>query len=290
MVVMADRADRLTSFPRVRIGGFDHAVVTREALAAAMVADALDARSAPVPVLPKLVICSNGQGISMAAKDRRFADAMAAADLIHADGMSIVLASRLLARPGLPERIATTDFFHDAARAAQEAGVRFFLLGGREEENRAAVRAARRLYPHLNIVGRHHGYFDASEAPRICETIVTSNTEVLWVGLGKPLQEYWSLENQERLRGVAWIKTCGGLYGFLAGRTPRAPQWMQKAGLEWLYRTRQEPLRLLPRYLTTNPHAAWRMIVDSGPRSVPRHLAGASTVRGRAPRHGRDGP
>src|SRR3546814_8085652 len=87
MVGMADRADRLTTFPRVRIGGFDHAVVTREALAAAMVADTLDARSAPVPVLPKLVICSNGQSISMAAKDRRFADAMAAADLIHADGI-----------------------------------------------------------------------------------------------------------------------------------------------------------------------------------------------------------
>src|SRR3546814_8982516 len=116
-----------------------------------MVADTLDARSAPVPVLPKLVICSNGQSISMAAKDRRFADAMAAADLIHADGMSIVLASRLLARPALPERIATTDFFHNPARAAHEAGVRFFLLGGREEVNRAAVLSARPLFPHLRI-------------------------------------------------------------------------------------------------------------------------------------------
>src|SRR3546814_16947182 len=104
----------------------------------------------------------------MAAKDPRFADTMAAADLIHADAMSIVLSSRLLARPALPERIATTDFLHNAARAAQEAGVRFFLLGGSEEENRAAVRAAPRLYPHLRIVGRHHGTLEPSEAPRFC--------------------------------------------------------------------------------------------------------------------------
>src|SRR3546814_1845009 len=74
---------------------------------------------------------------------------------------------------------------------------------------------------------------------------------------------FWSIDNRERLRGAAWIKTCGGLYAFLAARRRRAPLWMQHAGLEWAFRAAQEPSRLGWRYLMTNPHAMWRMLVDS---------------------------
>src|SRR3546814_16732864 len=73
--------------------------------------------------------------------------------------MSVVLASRLLTSMPLHERVATTDFFHDAAKAAQKAEISFFMLGGSEEENAAACAAVRHLYPRLKIAGRHHGYF-----------------------------------------------------------------------------------------------------------------------------------
>src|SRR3546814_1485297 len=135
--------------------------------------------------------------------------------------MSVVLASRLLTSSPLPERVATTGFFHDAAQAAQDAEVSFFLLGSSEEENAAACAAARRLFPRLKIAGRHHGYFPAAQNADVCKAVVDSDAEVLWVALGKPRQEFWSSENRERLRGVAWIKTCGGLYAFLAGRRDR---------------------------------------------------------------------
>lgn len=217
----------------------------------------------------RLVFSSNGQGISLAAASRPFAEAMACADLIHADGMSVVLASRLLTTSPLPERVATTDFFHDAARAAQRADISFYFLGGAEEENAGACATVARLYPGLKIAGRHHGYFGTAEDARICEAIVASRTDVLWVGLGRPKQEFWSLANRERLRGVGWIKTCGGLYGFLSGRSRRAPAWMQRAGLEWAFRGLQEPSRLGWRYLVTNPHALWRMAVDSRPAARP---------------------
>jgi exopolysaccharide biosynthesis WecB/TagA/CpsF family protein len=115
----------------------------------------------------------------------------------------------------------------------------------------------------LKIAGRHHGYFPAAENASVCKSVTTSGAEVLWVALGKPRQEFWSIENRERLRGVAWIKTCGGLYAFLAGRRRRAPLWMQNVGLEWMFRGVQEPSRLGWRYLVTNPHAMWRMLVDS---------------------------
>lgn len=273
-------ADRVEA---VRIGGLDTAMVTRAGLAQRMVADAIAARGSRGAALPKLIFSSNGQGISLAATSRRFAGAMASADLIHADGMSVVVASRLLTSTPLPERIATTDFFHDAAKAAQEAEISFFLLGGSEEENAAACAAARRLYPRLKIAGRRHGYFAESATADVCRSIVDSGAEVLWVALGKPRQEFWSIQNRERLRGVAWIKTCGGLYAFLAERRRRAPLWMQHAGLEWAFRAMQEPSRLGWRYLATNPHALWRMLVDSKALAARPAFGGGGAVGGPAP-------
>lgn len=280
-------SERPTPFEAIRIGGLHTAVITRAALAKLMVADALAARACREPVLPKLVFSSNGQGISLAATSRRYTGAMACADLIHADGMSVVLASRLLTSSPLPERIATTDFFHDAARAAQESGIGFFLLGGSDEENAAACGAVRRLYPDLKIAGRHHGYFPAAENTRVCKAVVASGAEVLWVALGKPKQEFWSIENREHLRGLAWIKTCGGLYAFLAERRRRAPSWMQSAGLEWAFRGMQEPLRLGWRYLATNPHAMWRMLVDSNTPTARLVVDGAIAGQAQAPLAGR---
>ncbi|MDX2236150.1 MAG: WecB/TagA/CpsF family glycosyltransferase [Hyphomonadaceae bacterium] len=251
------------AFPTVRVGGFDTIIATRKALAAHMVRDCLAARADP-RALPKLVFSSNGQGIALAGADPAFAAAMAQADMIHADGMPVVHAARLLTRTPLPERIATTDFFHDAAQAACAARLRFFLLGGDALQNERACEAARRLHPGLAIVGNRDGYFPDSETDAVCRQIRDSGADVLWVALGKPKQELWSLAHRDRLRGVGWIKTCGGLYAFLAGDAARAPRWMQRAGLEWAHRMGQEPGRLAGRYLTTNAHALWRLATRTG--------------------------
>ncbi|HEY0625152.1 MAG TPA: WecB/TagA/CpsF family glycosyltransferase [Allosphingosinicella sp.] len=248
----------------VRVGGFDTIRATRAELAAMMVADCLAVRATSQKPLPKLVFSSNGQGIALAGRKAEFAAAMAKADIVHADGMSVVKGSRWFTDAPLPERIATTDFFHDAARAAEEAGLNFYILGGREDQNAAAVEAIRALYPRLSVVGRRNGYFRPEEADEICRDIVARGTDVLWVALGKPLQEYWSAEHQERLRGIGWVKTCGGLLSFLTGEAPRAPEWMRSAGLEWLHRTMHEPIRLGPRYIATNPDALYRMARFSG--------------------------
>lgn len=245
--------------PKVHIGGFETVAITRHALAERMVADSLqarDARESGVSILPKLVFSSNGQGISLAGRDPEFAAMMSAADLVHADGMSVVFASRLLGRP-LPERIATTDFFHDAAKAAGKHGLRFFIFGASEEQNFAACKSIRANYPDVEIVGRRNGYFQPSDDAAICQQIVDSGADVLWVALGKPLQEQWCVRNKERLRGVGWVKTCGGLYEFLGGQKKRAPVWMQKFGLEWGWRLLQDPRRLFWRYMITTPHSAY---------------------------------
>jgi exopolysaccharide biosynthesis WecB/TagA/CpsF family protein len=243
----------------VTVGGFPTIRATRDKLAALMVRDCMATRQKP-DTLPKLVFSSNGQGISLAGSDHSFADAMSRADIIHADGMSVVIASRLLTKRPLPERICTTDFFHNAATAAVNAGLSFFLLGGTEPQNEAAYDAIRAQYPELRIVGRHHGFFDERADQHVCDKILASGPDVLWVALGKPRQEFWSVRNRHRLASVGWIKTCGGLFSYVSNDVSRAPAWMQDNGLEWLYRVMQEPTRLSMRYLLTNPHSLYRMV------------------------------
>lgn len=252
-----------TAADTVTVGGFRTLCATREQLAARMVSDCLATRQTPAS-FPKLVFSSNGQGISLAGSDVEFADAMSNADIIHADGMSVVIASRLLTKRPLPERICTTDFFRNAAPAAVTSGLSFFFLGGSETQNKAACEAIQSEYPDLRIAGRHHGFIDEDEEERLCAEIVESRTDVLWVALGKPRQELWSVRNRHRLAGVGWIKTCGGLFSYISNEVSRAPVWIQDSGLEWLYRTMQEPTRLTWRYLLTNPHSLYRMVRFSG--------------------------
>lgn len=248
-----------TQFPRVLVGGFPTISCTRAELAQALVSDSMEARDHATSWVPKLVFSSNGQGIALAGRSPRFMEVMSSADIIHADGMPVVFASKRTAAP-LPERISTTDFFHDAARVAEANKLRFFMLGATEAQNATAVAAIREAYPNIQIVGRHHGYFDEDEDESVCAKIRDARPDVVWVALGKPRQEEWCLRNRERLRGVGWLKTCGGLYAFLAGDAPRAPLWMQKAGLEWLFRLKDDPKRLVWRYLWTNPYAMFRLV------------------------------
>lgn len=256
-------------FPTLFIGGFRTIVATAEQLASRMAQDCLLSRAAKrmgALLPPRLAFSSNGQGIALAGHDPAFARAMRQADIIHADGMSVVFASRILTGGRrLPERIATTDFFHDAARAAIRADLSFYLLGGSERQNRLAFEAVRAAYPDLRLAGRHNGYFSRDEDVEVCRDIVQSGADVVWVGLGKPLQETWAVLNRERLAGVGWLNTCGGLYAFLAGEVRRAPRFAQRTGFEWAWRVMQEPRRLAWRYFITCPHALLRMALIREP-------------------------
>jgi N-acetylglucosaminyldiphosphoundecaprenol N-acetyl-beta-D-mannosaminyltransferase len=243
----------------VTVGGLPTAVLTSAQLAKLMVRDCLSARASGRSSQPRLVFSSNGQGIALAARDAVFAKAMAEADIIHADGMSVVFASRLLGSRALPERVATTDFIFDACAAAEQNGLTFFFLGGREDDNARAVQWIRSTFPKLKVVGRHHGYYSDDEQERIFAEIEAARPDVVWIGLGKPRQEFVAIKLRERLAGVGWIKTCGGLFDYYSGRSRRAPVWMQRCGLEWLFRSLQES-RLGKRYLTTNISAAYLLL------------------------------
>ena len=255
------RANIIDSAPRTLIGGLNLIAMNRNQWTQAMVADVIERRGHHLA--PRLLSSANGNVIAQYHRDAQLRADIDAMDCIDADGMPLVFASKLISSTPLPERMATTDFFHDAAKASESHGIRFYLLGGTAEVNAAAVANVRIRYPALVIAGARNGYFADGEIPGILTDIQNTQTDILWVGLGVPKEQAFLAHHASRLRGVAWAKSCGGLLNFLAGTYNRAPNWMQEAGLEWLHRALSEPGRLGKRYATTNIAAAWHILTSS---------------------------
>ena len=151
----------------------------------------------------------------------------------------------------------------EVARLAEEAGVTFYFLGASEEVNARAVEEMQRLYPKLVFAGHRNGYFSREDEDEIIAEINAAEPDIVWVGLGVPLEQQFINRNIDRLTNVGVIKTSGGLFDFISGKNTRAPAWMQRIGLEWLYRVWLEPRRLAKRYLTTNPQAIGALIRHS---------------------------
>jgi N-acetylglucosaminyldiphosphoundecaprenol N-acetyl-beta-D-mannosaminyltransferase len=251
-------ADRRWSIPAVQIGGLPIALIDRARSVQLMLDAALNRRDGAWP--PLIFSSANGQVISMSARKPWVRELFLAADLIHADGMPLVFISRLFHKSPLPERVCTTDLFHDVARAAPARRARMFLLGAAKSVIEEAARRVRQLYPELEIAGHASGYLrrDGDEE-RIIEAVNAARPDILWLGLGVPAEQAFAVRNRLRLR-VGLIKTSGGLFDYISGKNARAPDWMQRAGLEWAFRTYLEPRRLAGRYLATNPHALFLLL------------------------------
>ncbi len=227
-----------------------------------MASDVRSLRRGDMPA-PRIVMASNGSVVANYHSNRNYRDMVDRADVIDVDGMPLVIATRLLCKRPLRERVATTDFINDASATAERENIRFFFLGAEPGVAQSAAENLKRKYPGLQIAGTRHGYFDQSEEATICAEIVAARTDILWLGLGSPRQESFAVANRDALAGIAWIRTCGGLFDFCAERVPRAPHWMQGAGLEWLFRTLQEPTRLGSRYIMTNPVAFYHLLTKT---------------------------
>jgi N-acetylglucosaminyldiphosphoundecaprenol N-acetyl-beta-D-mannosaminyltransferase len=247
--------------PVEMIGGLPIAVMDRAQSARLMIDIAAARRSSNQPAL--VFTSANGQVLSMCAQDGHARKLFMEADVIHADGMPLVFASQWLSRKPLPERVATTDLFHDVAKLAEMRGATFYFLGATDATVALAVRRTLSLYPRLRIRGYHSGYFSADREPEIVASINAARPDILWVGMGAPREQTFALRNRRHLHGVGIIKTAGGLFDFLSGSVRRAPNWMQSAGLEWAFRAVLEPRRLARRYLMTNPHALFLLLTQT---------------------------
>jgi exopolysaccharide biosynthesis WecB/TagA/CpsF family protein len=254
---------------RVWVGGIPVERLTAGQWCRLMLDDWRRKKSGKASVVPKVVTTVNGQVVSLFASNPLFADALLAADHIAPDGMSVVFASRLAAGRPLPERVATTDWFHHAAKTASRHGMRFYILGATPQMNALALERIRTLYPYLQLAGGRDGYFDRADIGRVADEIADTRPDILWIGVGNPEQLVLAHRFRALIPGLTWVRTCGGLFDFLSGLRARAPEAVQAMGREWAWRAAQEPRRLGWRYATTNVNAILTMARPASPRTGP---------------------
>ncbi|HEY8347687.1 MAG TPA: WecB/TagA/CpsF family glycosyltransferase [Symbiobacteriaceae bacterium] len=184
---------------------------------------------------PRLVVTPNAEIAYAALQDPELAAILNGADLVVPDGAGVVLASRILGDP-VPEKVGGVDLATNLVAALSEQGRgRIYLLGARPEVVAEAARRLAERYPGITVAGYRDGYFSPAEEADVVAAIRAARADVLFVGMGSPKQERFLSRNLDRLN-VKIGMGVGGTLDVWAGAARRAPDWMIRANLEWLYR------------------------------------------------------
>jgi N-acetylglucosaminyldiphosphoundecaprenol N-acetyl-beta-D-mannosaminyltransferase len=221
---------------------------------------------------PHYNVAINAAKVVAFQDDPELQEAIREADLLTADGQSVVWAARLLGQR-LPGRVAGADMMEALLAHAEARGYSVYLLGAKDEVVRACVDRLSAEYPDLHIAGYRNGYFDREQERQVVADIRHAAPDILFLGFGTPAKEYFMRRNRQAL-GVPFVMGVGGTFDVFAGLVKRAPRWMQQSGLEWAYRLGQEPRRMWKRYLVGNTKFAYLVARDLlsrkfAPRSPP---------------------
>lgn len=214
------------------------------------------------------VTTPNVHHIILLQKDDEFRKVYRDAYLSLPDGMPLIWASRFLGTP-LKERISGADLFPKLCDIAARKGYRLFFLGGREGAASGAARILKERYPEIKITGYYCpplGFENnPAENEKIVKMIRDASPDILFVGLGAPKQEKWIYKHKDAC-GVPVSIGVGVTFEFIGGMVKRAPLWMQKSGLEWLWRLAMEPGRLWKRYLIDDMRFFWLVLKQKAGR------------------------
>jgi len=229
--------------PRTTVLGFD---LLKASLAqtAYWIASRAQAR------IPTQISFLNAHCANVARRDWQYRDSLKSADALLPDGSGVFLAAKL-DQQQLGENLNGTDLFGPLCRCLAIRGIPVFFLGGREGVAAAAAENAAAQSPGLKIAGTRHGYFSPREEDDVIREINASGARVVFVAFGVPEQDNWIARVRHRIDAPVLLGV-GGLLDFVSGRIPRAPVWMRKAGIEWIYRLKCEPKRMWRRYLVGN--------------------------------------
>jgi len=200
------------------------------------------------------VYTPNSEIIMEAYRDEAFSEVLNEADLLTADGIGVVYASKYLKKP-LKERAAGYDIARLLLQKLNYTDHKLFLFGGKPGVAELAMENMKKDYPQLNIVGTRNGYFSEEEEDEIIAQINESGADILFVCLGAPRQEKWIYKHKDKLK-VKVAMGVGGSIDVFAGTVQRAPEFFCKTGLEWFYRLMKEPWRAkrmtdLPKFAVT---------------------------------------
>lgn len=196
------------------------------------------------------VVVNAGKVVAM-QEDQELRQSVNSCDLINADGQAVVWASKLLGKP-LKERVAGIDLMENLVKLSAKNNYKIYLLGAKEEVVSNLVNLYKNKYSKNLIAGYRNGYFSKEEEQTIAQDIANSGAQLLFVAISSPKKENFLYQHRTTLKSLNFIMGVGGSFDVIAGKTKRAPVWMQKSGLEWFYRFMQEPKRMWKRYLIGN--------------------------------------
>lgn len=213
--------------------------------------DALNAMDAAlVAQVPTKIAFVNADCVNIAARNADYRQDLAAMDWVFVDGIGMKIAGKLLNQP-IRANVNGTDLFPllcaDLARSRRS----LFLLGAKPGVAQAAAQWATQRFPELLIAGTQDGYFTEAQTASVLAQIRSTQPDVILVAMGAPRQEAW-INRHMNDTGATLALGVGGLFDYFSGNIPRAPMWMQRGGLEWIFRLLQEPTRLWRRYLLGN--------------------------------------
>lgn len=198
----------------------------------------------------------NADKINEVNQNERMKQIVNSCGIINADGASVILASKYLKKP-LPERVAGIDLMQSLVALSEEKGYSVYLLGAKQEVVEKTAEVIKNKHPNLNLLGIHNGYFKENDWPNISKELKQKKPDFVFVGITSPMKEYLIEFLQEDGNNSVFMGV-GGSFDVISGAIPRAPMWMQKCNLEWLFRVIQEPKRLFKRYFVGN----WKFIVS----------------------------
>ncbi len=200
----------------------------------------------------------NADCVNISYRDAVYRSILQAGNLVFADGVGMKLAGKLFGTP-VRDNVNGTDLFPRLCARLQGTTHRVFLLGARPGIAQEVREWIEQQHPGVVVCGVADGYFPAEESEQVAAQIREAEADVLFVALGAPRQEAW-IEQHLEATGATVGLGVGGLFDFFSGRVPRAPSFMRRVGLEWLFRFGQEPKRMWKRYWVGNFVFMWRVI------------------------------
>lgn len=200
----------------------------------------------------KMIVAPNVEFIMTAQKDEEFSKILKKADFATPDSIGVMIGGKLQKKP-FKQRIPGQSYFRKVLEVGEKEGWTFYLLGGEGDVPKLAVENIKKIYPKLNIVGYHEGFFKTDSEEDVIKQINDLKPNVLFVAMGAPTQEKWIAKHQSELK-VDVAAGQGGTFDYEAGKIKRAPIVFQKLGIEWLWRLALQPSRIfrmlvLPVYL-----------------------------------------
>ncbi len=218
------------------------------------------ARSAVLDRKKVIQIGINSASVNLLFSNPEFKKSVQKAGLVNVDGISVLWALRFLGYE-IPERVATPDLVDEILKMSETEGFSLFLFGAKEKSVLLCKSSIEKSFPNIKVVGYRNGYYSETDEPLIVDDINKANPDILLIAMPSPQKELFFSRYGKELN-ASYILGVGGYFDILAGLVRRAPNCVQKIGMEWFYRFIQEPRRLWRRYLLGNLKFLWTIAME----------------------------